>query len=209
MNDLIGSLSEKVKKLFPHIRGSRTVTHSGSTANTVSAGTYVKRADGKVRISMYSEFFSRMTDMLMCTNNMYDALNLEIQSALSTCSTREDVVLTILENSSMNDPESCESIIVGFRHYISKYREKAIHDLKVHFASFFALFAIGIFMEYLLYGAQWVNLPAWISASLDIVAWVLVWQFSAFIVFELFDEIKKIKRYAQINKAEYKFKHWE
>ena len=152
---------------------------------------------------------SRMTDTLMCTNNMYDTLSIEIQAVLSTYSTKENIVLTILENSSMTDPESCDSVIVGFNHYISKYREKAIHDLKVHCISFFALFALGIFMEYLLYGAQWVNLPEWISASLDIVAWVLVWQFSAFIVFELFDEIKKIKRYAQINKIEYKFKHWE
>ena len=168
-----------------------------------------RKHGGRAVVSMYSDFFSRVTGNMMVTANMYELLNTEIQSVIYSYSVKENILLRVYENSPSATELNMEGILVGFHRFLAANRKKAEHDLKVRFFGAFLAFVIGILMEYLLYGVSGLILPEWIRASLDIIAWVLVWQFAAYVAFDMVSEIRKIRRLAQIERIEYEFRHWE
>ncbi len=167
-----------------------------------------KHRGNRLSIPMFSEFFSSVTDNIMCTNTMYSNLQKEIGSALSVYSEKEPVSLTIYESSSSSE-ETKESILIGFKKNITQCIYRAKITFKMHLITFSALCAIGILTEFLLYGAFPDSLPLWLQNVLDIVAWVFVWQFAAYMAFEFIKEIKVIRRLKQIQQAEFIFRHWE
>ena len=177
---------------------------------TASAGKpdKIKRKGDRLSIPMFSDFFSSVTDNVMCTNTMYGNLQKEAESALSVYSEKEAVSLTVYESSAADDGIK-ESIVIGFRKYIMQSIRRAVNSFKMHLITFTSLCAIGVLIEYLLYGAFPDFLPLWLNNVLDIVAWVFVWQFAAYMAFEFIKEIKNIRRLRQIFDAEFVFRHWE
>ena len=167
-----------------------------------------KRKDGKLSVPMYSGFFSSVTDNVMCTNAMYGNLQKEIESTLYLYPEKEDVLLTVYESSAAND-DTKESIVVGFRKYVAMCLDRAKSSLKLHLIVFTALCVIGVLIEFFMYGAFPDLLPVWVQNVLDIVAWVFVWQFAAYMAFEFLKEIKVIQRLDQILHISFVFRHWE
>lgn len=161
------------------------------------------------KTAMYSGFFSSLTDNVMCTNSMYDLLMREIESSLTLFSADAKIELTVYESSETADETVRRSVLVGFGKYLDKLIKRARSRLQIHFITFFATFLAGVLLEYLLYGCFPGVLPEWISNVLDIVAWVFVWQFAAYITFEFAKELSDLKRLKQIGDIRFSFRHWE
>ena len=190
------------------MRTSRTVT-----LNALSGGvpTYNAKRDkaGNLVVPLYSGFFSSLTDNVMCTNTMFDGLYREITSSVSLYPLKESILLNVYESSQTANDDVRESVLVGFRKYIMQFRQKAITGFRTHLVLFSLLFVIGVLMELLMYGVFPGVLPLWIENTLDIVAWVFVWQFAAYMAFEFAKEIKAIRRFNQILNIQFVFRHWE
>ena len=163
---------------------------------------------GQISVPMYSDFFSSLRDTVMCTNTTFSNLHREIDSTLSTYSEKASVVITVYESSSCSD-DTKESVLVGFRKYIARCLARARASFRLHLIMFTALAAVGVLLEFLLYGAFPELLPTWALNVVDIVAWVFVWQFAAYMAFEFVKEIKTIRRFDQILHLKYTLRHWE
>ena len=182
------------------------------TINFQEFGSFVKakrtKHQGRISVPMYSDFFSSLNDMVMCTNTTFRNLHKEIESTLSTYSEKESVLITVYESSSCSD-NTKESVLIGFRKYITQCLARAKATFQLHLIMFTALAVVGVLLEYLLYGAFPGLLPTWVLNVVDIVAWVFVWQFAAYMAFEFVKEIRTIRRFDQILHLEYTFRHWE
>lgn len=189
------------------MRTSRTIDFHKYTDSSAKVKN-PKRKEGKLSVPMYSGFFSSVTDNVMCTNAMYGNLYKEIESTLYLYSEKEDVLLTVYESSLSND-DTKESIVVGFRNYVAKCLDRAKSALRLHLIMFTALCAIGVLIEFFMYGIFPDLLPLWLQNVLDIVAWVFVWQFAAYMAFEFLKEIKGIQRLGQMLHISFVFRHWE
>ena len=188
------------------MRTSRTIDFSKSDEPKKKKS--MRHPGGKLSIPMFSGFFSALTDNVMCTETMYGSLQTEIEGTLSVYSEKEPVLLTVYESSSSSE-ETKESVLIGFKKHIVQCLNRAKNTFKLHLITFAALCAIGVVLEFLLYGAFPGALPLWVQNVLDIVAWVFVWQFAAYMAFEFIKEIRTIRRLDQILHIEYIFRHWE
>ena len=74
---------------------------------------------------------------------------------------------------------------------------------------FLSLFIIGVLIEFLLYETFADMIVEWIVNTLDIFAWVFIWQFAEYLAFDFAKEIKNVNRLKQILRIEYVFKRWE
>ena len=192
------------------MRTSRTVIFSRIKDDSIAAaGTAKRDAQNRLVVPVYSAFFSSLTDNVMCTNAMFDALKKEIDASVSPYSVKERIVLTVYESSAASAPDVRESVLIGFRRYVGAYLQKKKATLKMRLITFTGLFLLGVLLEFLIYEVFPGILPLWIANTLDIIAWVFVWQFAAYMVFEFAKERKGIKRLSQILQTEYRFKHWE
>ena len=167
-----------------------------------------KQKEDRLSVPMYSDFFSSLTDNVMCSNNMYDSLQKEIESTLSVYSEKKSVTLAVYESSS-SSADTKESVVIGFRKYIAQCLDRAKASLKMHLLTFTFLAAVAVGIEYLVYGVYSDYLAIWVQNSLNIVAWVFGWQFAVYMTFEFFKEIKAIRRLDQILNIEFVFNHWE
>ena len=133
---------------------SRIAKWKSLTENAgVNTGVAVKRDErGRLVVPVYSGFFSSLTDNVMCTNAMFEMLKKEVDSSVAPYSPKEEIVLTVFESSSGSDEDVKESVLVGFRRYITFYRKKAVSELRTHLLLFTLMFAVGVLMEFLLYG---------------------------------------------------------
>ena len=190
------------------MRTSRSIDFHKFTRGGTRKPDSAKHKGNRLSIPLFSAFFSSVTDNVMCTNAMYGNLYKEIESTLSVYSEKESVSLTVYESSSSGEDVK-ESIVVGFRKYITQCVDRAKNSFKMHLFTFTALCVIGVLIEFLLYGAFPDFLPLWLQNVLDIVAWVFVWQFAAYMTFEFVKEIKAIRRLRQILNADFIFRHWE
>ena len=190
------------------MRTSRSIDFHKFTPGGTRRPGNIRYQGNRMSIPLFSDFFSSVTDNVMCTNAMYGNLYKEIESTLSVYSEKEPVSLTVYESSSSGE-DLKESIVVGFRKYITQCVDRAKSSFKMHLITFTALCVIGVLIEFLLYGAFPDFLPLWLQNVLDIVAWVFVWQFAAYMAFEFVKEIKTISRLRQIQQAEFIFRHWE
>lgn len=191
------------------MRTFKTITFNKPKDNIAAIGAAKRDAQNRLVVSVYSGFFSSLTDNVMCTNVMFDTLKREIDASISPYSVKENIVLNVYESSAAPAPDAWESTLVGFQKYITVYRERKKATLKAHLTTFTLLFLCGVLIEFLIYGAFPQALPLWIANTLDIIAWVFVWQFAAYMAFEFAKERKGIQRLSQILQIEYQFKHWE
>lgn len=193
------------------MRTSRTVKSSQLPDYfSAKAPSDAKRNEqNRLIVPVYSEFFSGLTDNVMYTNSMFENLKKEIDDSVSLYSSKEDIVLTVYESSSVSDENIRESALIGFKKYIQLNKQKAVSRLKTHLFTFLLFFVIGVLMEYLLYGAFPAALPGWVESTLDVFACVFVWQFVAYMAFEFEREITNIRRFTQILRMEFVFRHWE
>ena len=189
------------------MRTSRTIDFGKNTGSPGKAETIKYRGD-RLSIPMFSDFFSPVSGNIMCTNTMYGNLQKEIENTLSVYPENKPVSFTVYESSSSGE-DVRESIVIGFKKYIFQSILRAKRSFKWHLITFTAMCAIGVLIEFLLYGAFPEFLPLWLQNVLDIIAWVFVWQFAAYMAFEFFKEIKAIRRLRQIHQATFLFRHWE
>lgn len=189
------------------MRTSRTIDFHNDPGSAVKAKN-IKRKNGRVSVSMYSDFFSSLSDKVMCTNAMFGKLQKEIESTVLPYSEKEPVSLTVYEAADCGD-DTKESVLVGFRKYVTQCLALKKTTLKKHIILFSLLCAFGVLMEFLAFGAFADLLPEWVQCVLDIVAGVFVWQFAAYMAFEFVREIKTVRRFDQILHIEYTFRHWE
>ena len=193
------------------LKSIRTVFRpkSGEEPAVAISSTAKRDAQGRLVVPVYSGFFSSLTENVMCTNVMFDSLKKEIDASVMPYSAGEDILLTVYESSEKATEDVRESVIVGFRRYLAACRQRAESALKKHLFVFFVMFLAGVLIEFFLYGAFPDLLPLWIANSLDIVAWVFIWQFAAYLAFEFVSEIRQIRRISQLIRIEYVFRHWE
>ncbi len=188
------------------MRISRTVDFRSSESSAKAKK--VKRKGGKISASMYSAFFSSLNDTVMCTNAMFGDLQKEIESTILPYSEKEPIALTVYEAATCSN-DTKESVLIGFNKYISQRLANAKWIFKKHIITFSALCAVSAVLEFLIYAALPGILPLWIRNMCDIVCWVFVWQFAAFMAFEFAKELRAIRRFNQILNIEYSFRHWE
>ena len=189
------------------MRVSRTIDFHNNSGVAAKAKN-IKRRNGKVSVSMYSDFFSSLDDKVMCTNAMFGNLQKEIESTILPYSEKEPISLTVYESSACSD-DTKESVVIGFKKYITQCLERARITFQRHMIVFSLLCAVSLLLEFLLYEVFPGLLHVWIQNVLDIVAWVFEWQFAAYMAFESVKEIKAIRRFDQILQIEYIFRHWE
>ena len=176
----------------------------------VSMVTTTKRdKDGRIIVPLYSDFFSSLTDNVMCTNAMFQSLHDEINVSISPYNRKEQIVLDIYESSETESESVRESVLVAFRKYIFHYIKMARTELIKRTILFLTVALVGAAAEFLLYGLFPDTVVLWLNTVIDIVAWSFVWQFSSYMAFEFIGEIKNINRLKQILFIEYKFIHWE
>lgn len=168
------------------------------------------KPDGKNKlvVPVYSGFFSSLENNVMCTNAAYDELRDEIDASIQPYSTKKDIVLAVYESSDA-DSDVRESVLMGFERYIAHYKKRESFELKLHFSLFLSLFIIGVLIEFLLYETFADMIVDWIVNTLDIFAWVFIWQFAEYLAFDFAKEIKNVNRLKQILRIEYVFKRWE
>lgn len=166
-----------------------------------------RRKDGVQRVLLYSGFFSSVKNNIMCTNAMYETLLKEITGSLAPYSEKDSIELAVYHSSSASD-DVRESVLVGFRKYVDRLKRMASSRIKFHFSLFFGIFALGVLIEFLLYGGV-LALPEWINNVFDIVAWVFVWQFAAYMTFEFSKEKRQADRLQQIENIAYDFTYFE
>lgn len=184
---------------------------SAKSKENITLETVRSRRDknGRTVLPMYSDFFSHATGKMMVTANQYEFLHKEIGSVIEACSTKERILLNVYVDSETATELDMEGLIVGFRRYISANRRRMIQLLKKRFAGTFLFFFIGIILKYLSLEIEWIASHTVAGYISDILTELLIWQFAAFVAIDLFGELRKIRRLAQIEKIEFSFKHWE
>ena len=197
------------KKRF--MRNARTVDFSHVSRGGRSNADQACKLDeeGRLVVSLYSDFFSSLTDNVMCTNAMFENLKKEIEGSVALYAAKSRIALTVYESSKTADDDVREIVMAGFKKYIAQYKARAYSTLKWNTLTFLAIAVIGILLEYFLYQLFPDVFPVWISNLLDIAATVMIWEFVAFIAFEFSREVAGIRRLNQILDVKYTFRHWE
>ena len=202
------SYNEKNKGLG---KTSRTIDFSRFSDASATGMTDAVRRDrqGRVIVPLYSDFFSSLSENVMCSNAMFNRLKDEIEDSLCVYPTNEQILLSVYVSSASADDSTRESVLVGFKKYIMQYLKRNVSALKRSFVTFLSLALFGILIEFLNYNVFSDALPAWVCNLIDVSATVLIWQFVAYLAFEFSKERRNIQRLRQILQIEYVFRHWE
>lgn len=197
------------KKNF--MRNARTVNFSRLFGKTgASTGRAFRRdGEGRLVVPLYSKLFSSLTENVMCTNAMFESFKEEIEDSIALYPAKERISLMIYESSEAADDSVREIVLIGFKKYITQYKEKSVAQLKLNALTFLGIAVIGILLEYFLYSVFPDAFSEWIYSLLDITATVLIWEFVAFLAFEFTKEVAAIRRLSQILDIKFIFRHWE
>jgi len=166
-----------------------------------------KKKEGNVRVAMFSDFFSDVSDDMFCTNSMYADFKDSIISSIDVYSTKDEITLDIYE-SKESDEEKRDLLRIGFNKYINacyqKIRQESMNELMQ--VSVFAV--VGILLIILAFGLKPI-VPEWVMYCISNFGTVLIWQFVGYWAFEYSGQKRAWDRLKQIEAISYQFQKWE
>lgn len=164
--------------------------------------------EGRIHVAVYSAEFTNFGISPLWTTTMYSNLKEDILSSVELLPVKEKPILDIYESGSATEFDH-ERILIGFKKYLSLCYLSSRRHLLAHLVTFALFLIIGILIVFALYTNRLTFLPDWISALVDAVAAVFIWQFVGYMAYDFVPERKSTRRLAQIQSLEYRFHHWE